>query len=131
MVEMSLVMVVILFPMVVGMVGLGRILQTQMAVSAVAREAARSGALVDKKTDVEPTGETHGYDVGKGYRLTNPPLAVHVDPSNFQRCGSVAAHVTYDLTFGDLPMLGWAHMQLKADHVEPVDGFRSGLPGQC
>jgi len=128
---MSLVMVGSLFPMVVGTVGLGRILQTQMAVSAVAREAALRGALVDTKAAVKPTGEGRGYEVGKGYRLTKPPLLVNVDPSNFQRCGSVVAHVTYDLTFGDLPMLGWAKLQLKADHVEQVDGFRSNLPGQC
>jgi Flp pilus assembly protein TadG len=131
-VETSIVLVMVLLPMVFGLVALGRVLHAQMAVSAVAREAARAGAIADDKSRVEQTGEDRGYAVGVGYRLTRPPLDVHVNPSRFQQCGTVTAQVTYDVNFKDVPLLGWAHLTLHADDAEPVDGFRSNLPaGTC
>jgi hypothetical protein len=130
-VETSVLIVIVLLPMVFGLVALGRILHSQMAVSAVAREAARTGALATKKSDVEGSGEARGYQVGSGYSLTRTALHVNVNSSGFQRCGTVTAHVSYDLDFSDLPMLGWAHTTVQADDAEPVDGYRNDLTGTC
>ena len=114
-----------------GVVGIGRMTQTQMAVSAVAREAARTGALADTADAAKTRGEQRGYDVGTGYKLTSPPLKVTVDKGNFHRCGSVTAHVSYVVNLRDLPMLNWVNTTLSSDHTEPVDGYRNDLTGLC
>ena len=114
-----------LLAMTFGVVGIGRITQTQMAVSAVAREAARAGALAYTADQAQQQGEQRGYDVGAGYKLSRPPLVVHVDNGNFQRCGTVTAHVQYVVDLHNLPLLSWASPTLKSDHTEPVDGYRS------
>ena len=116
-----------------GVVGIGRMTQAQMAVSAVAREAARAGALADTADQAQTQGTQRGYDVGAGYNLSKPALFVFVDPKKFGRCGSVTAQVSYQLNLHDLPMLGWATFTLKSDHTEPVDGFRTdpNLTGAC
>ena len=121
----------LLLVMALAIVALGRVTQTQMAVSAVAREAARTGALANQASLAQRDGESRGFDVAVGYHLSPPRLQVHVDPSQFRRCGSVLARATYDLDFSDLPLLGWAHLTLGSSHSEPIDGYRSQLSGQC
>jgi hypothetical protein len=117
--------------MVFGVIGLGRMTQTQMAVSAVAREAARTAALANTPGDARSSGADRGYAVGDGYHLSHPPLVVDVNASSFGRCGSVSVHATYPLDFSDLPLLGWARLSLQSTHSEPVDGYRSHLTGAC
>ncbi len=130
--ETALVIPFLLF-MSFAVVGIGRMTQAQMAVSAVAREAARAGALADTGGAAQTQGTQRGYDVGAGYNMSKPALIVVVDPGNFRRCGSVTAHVTYKLNLHDLPMLSWATANLKADHTEPVDGYRNDVTpnGAC
>ena len=48
-VEVAFVVVLVLLPMVFGLTALGRVLHSQMAVTAVAREAARTGALASQR----------------------------------------------------------------------------------
>jgi hypothetical protein len=129
-VETALVIPVLLV-MAFGLIALGRLTQTQMALSAVAREAARTGALANTASDARNVGEQRGLDVGDGYRLARQTLQVRVDVSRFARCGSVAAQASYDLDFSDLPMLGWARLTLRSTHAEPVDGYRSRLSDTC
>jgi hypothetical protein len=131
----ALVEVALVIPMLLvlafGVVGLGRLTQTQMALSAVAREAARTGALADRASDARAHGEQRGIEVGTGYNLASPPLVVRVDTSNFGRCGSVSARATYNLDLSDLPFLGWVRYTLQSTHAEPIDRFRSQLDGPC
>ena len=129
-VETALVVPVLLV-MAFGIVGLGRLTQAQMAISAVAREAARTGALADRASDARRTGEQRGFEVGAGYNLAHPPLDVQVDADKFGRCGSVSAHASYTLDMSDLPLLGWVRFKLQSTHAEPVDGYRSQLSGAC
>jgi Flp pilus assembly protein TadG len=129
-VETALVLPFLLF-LAFGVVGIGRITQAQMAVSAVAREAARTGALADNAGDATQQGVQRGYEVAAGYQIAAAALDVKVDNAQFRRCGSVTAHITYDVNLKDLPLLGWVHKQLKADHTEPVDGYRGNLTGTC
>lgn len=128
-VETALV-VPLLLVITLGVVGIGRLTQTQMAVSAVAREAARSGALQDNQRDAHDIGVQRGYDVGQGYNLRRPPLKVDVDASKFGRCGSVTASVSYPLDLSDLPLIGVAQFTLQSSHTEPVDGYRSQVTSQ-
>lgn len=117
----------VLMVMILGVVGLGQLTHAQMAVSAVAREAARSAALADTSAQAQAAGEARGYDVGKSYNLVRPALEVHVDPRQFGRCGSVTAHVIYPVTFKDTPFLSWTRITVHSDDTEPVDGYRSQL----
>lgn len=123
-VETALVLPIFMI-MFLGVVGLGQLTHAQMAVSAVAHEAARTGALADTSGQAQSNGEARGYDVGKTYNLARPGLEVHVDPGQFGRCGSVTAHVVYPLTFQNTPFLNWARITIHADDTEPVDGYRS------
>jgi hypothetical protein len=131
-VETALVIPMLLV-MVLGVVGLGTLTHAQMAVSAVAREAARTGAMADTARDAHDQGVQRGYEVGAGYHLSRPPLDVQVDNTHFQRCGSVSARATYTYDFKNAPLLSWAHFKLQSNHTEPIDGYRDQLApnGAC
>ena len=59
------------------------------------------------------------------YALDPAALALTVDAGAFRRGGQVAARARYLVTFGDLPMLGWARVSVQAVDVQPVDAYRA------
>ena len=83
-VETALVMPLLL-SLALGVVGVSRVVQAQMGVSAVAREAARSAALESSPRAAAGAGLVRGSDVAAGYGLTNGSLQLQVDPGSLAR----------------------------------------------
>src|SRR2546423_1327668 len=96
-----------------------------MAVSAVAREAARAAALATSPAEAMSTASTRGEEVAAGYRLTNGSLHLALDAGSLARGGQVRATTTYDVALDDLPLMGWARIRVSSDHIERVDLYRS------
>ena len=61
----------VLLTLAFGVVAVGRVAQTRMAVGAVVREAARAGALADSGPAAVMRGEARGHQVASDHRLTN------------------------------------------------------------
>ena len=111
-----------------GVVGVGRVLQAQMGVSAVAREAARSATLAQDAGEASARGLAVGQAVARGYGLTNGSLSLVVDAGAFDRGGAVQAVARYDVALGDLPLMRWVHASVGSEHVERIDLYRSRWP---
>jgi hypothetical protein len=126
-VETALVMPVLLV-LAFGVVGIGRIIQADLGVIAVAREAARSAAQANNAGEAGSRGLSRGQDVAGGYQLSNGSLQLTVDPGSFQRGGQVTADAKYELTFSDLPFLQWANVKLDSHQTEQIDPYRSRWP---
>src|SRR5207244_4620739 len=78
-VELALVAPLLLV-LAFGVVGVGRVAQGQLGVSAVAREAARAAALADTPADARARGLARGHDVAARYRLDNASPRLAGDP---------------------------------------------------
>lgn len=126
-VEVALVLPVLLL-LAFGVVGVGRVLQAQMGVSAVAREAARSASLAQDAGEASAQGLAMGQAVAQGYGLVNGSLSLVVDAGAFERGGEVQAVARYDVSLGDLPLMGWVHASVGSEHVERIDLYRSRWP---
>ncbi len=111
-----------------GVVGVGRVAQGQMGVSAVAREAARTAALADSPEQAAVRGLARGQEVAAGYRLTNGSLRVEIDPGGLARGATVRATARYEVALDDLPLLGWARVPVGSVHFERTDLYRSHWP---
>jgi hypothetical protein len=112
-----------------GVVGVGRVVQAQMRVSAVAREAARVAALAGTPAEASARGTAQGPEVARGYGLTHGSLEVTVEPGELARGGQVRGAARYDVGLDDLPLLGWARVSVRSEHVERVDVYRSRWSG--
>ena len=123
-IETALVLPVILL-LVFGVIGVDRLIQARIAVSAVAHEAARSAALANTATEASQQGMARAQEVAIGYQLNNGSLKVVVDPGSFDRGGNVQASAQYDVTLQDLPLLKWTHIQVVAGDKERIDLYRS------
>lgn len=126
-VELALVLPILLL-LVSGVVGVGRVIQAQMGVSDVAREAARAAVVANTPSDAVDQGLIRGQQVAAGYHLTNGSLRLTVDPGSLSRGTSVVASALYQVTFGDLPVLGWLRISVVSIHAERVDLYRSHWP---
>lgn len=122
-IELALVVPLLLL-LALAVVGIGRVTQARIGVSAVARDAARDGALAGSSAGAITHGMARGEDVAAGYGLGNGSLRLAVDASAFGRGGQVAARATYTVQFSDLPLLGWAQVPVASTHIEPVDPYR-------
>ena len=118
--ELALILPVLLF-LAFAVVGAGRVVQAQLGVSAVAREAARAGAAGLSAG----TGRARGEEVAAGYALSNGSLGLLVDGGRFAPGGQVTSVATYEVTFGDLPLLGWARVRVRGEAREAIDRYRS------
>ena len=123
-VEVALVLPLLLV-LAFGVVGVSRVVQARMGVCAVVREAARAGALAQEPGEAVARGLATGRNVAAGYGLTNGSLALSVDAGGFGRGGSVRANAGYIVSLGDLPLLGWASVNVVSEHVERIDLYRS------
>jgi hypothetical protein len=67
--------------------------------------------------------------VAPGLGLDPRAIVLEWDVSTFAlQQGHVVATVTYSVDLADLPLAGWAPVPtVRAEHVEWVDPFRSGL----
>jgi Flp pilus assembly protein TadG len=126
-VETALVLPILLF-VAFAVNGVGRVTQAQMGVSAVAREAARAGALANDPATALSLALSRGQAVGNGYGLTDGSLQVSVDVGQFGPGGQVQASATYIVSVGDLPLLAWASVPVASRHTEMIDLYRSVWP---
>ncbi len=129
-VELALVLPALL-AVVFGIVVVSRLVQTQMALVAVAQEAARAGALATTPESAAQSGVDRGEQVAANYGLhRGQGLVVALDARQFRSGGKVLADATYTVDLTDVPLLGWASSPtVHAEHVEWVDPYRSGLVG--
>lgn len=118
--ELALILPVLLF-LAFAVVGAGRVVQAQLGVSAVAREAARA-AVAGRSPGA---GRARGEEVAAGYALGNGSLGLLVDGGRFAPGGQVTSVATYEVTFGDLPLLGWARVRVRGEAREAIDLYRS------
>ena len=126
-IETAFVLPVLLI-MALGVIGVGRVIQADVGIIAVAREAARSAAMANNASEAASAGLARGQAVAKGYQLGNGSLQLAVDPGTFQRGGQVTAEASYRVQLGDLPLLQWADLQLHSRHTEAIDPYRSRWP---
>ena len=112
-----------------GVVGVGRVAQARLSVSAVAREAARAAALADNSGDAVAQGLARGREAAGGYGLANGSLRLSVDPGAFARGGQIRAAASYEVTLDDLPLMGWARVPVASEHFERIDLYRSRWSG--
>ena len=115
----------VLMVLVFGVVGVTKLEQTVMAVSAVSREAARSAALADSASQAVSNGEARGQQVADGYGLGNGSLKLSVDAGSFDRGGTVNAQASYDVDLSHLPIPGWGKFTISRQHAERIDLYRS------
>lgn len=123
-VETALVVPVLLL-LAFGVIAAGRITQAQMGVSAVAREAARAATLANNPGQAATNGMARGQEVAAGYSLGNGSLQLVVDPGSFARGSAIHASAHYTVSFGDLPLLGWAQVTVGSIHLERIDLYAS------
>jgi hypothetical protein len=123
-VEVALVVPILLL-VGLGVVGVGRVVHARMGVAAVAREAARAGALADTGAEARARGTARGQDVAAGYRLGNGSFQLDVDPGAFARGDRVRAVARYEVALDDLPLLGWARVRIESAHAERIELYRS------
>jgi hypothetical protein len=129
----ALVELAVLLPVVLvlafGALGVSRYVQTQVAVVAVAHEAARAGALASSPADAIDRMQQRATQVAPGLGLDTRSLALAWDLTRFGNTpGQVQVAVTYMVGFGDLPMVGGLlPIMVHAAHTEWVDPFRSGM----
>lgn len=123
-VEVALI-VPLLLVLAFGVLGIGRVTQARLGVSAVTREAARAGALADEPGGAGRRGLARGQEVATGYGLTNGTLRLTVDPGALVEGGQVRAAASYEVAFDDLPLMGRARVRVAAEHRERIDLYRS------
>ncbi|MCC6178317.1 MAG: pilus assembly protein [Chloroflexi bacterium] len=123
-VETALV-VPLLLTLAFGVVAAGRVAHGQMAVSAIAREAARTAALADTAADAQTRGVQRGREVAEGFGVDGGAVEVKIQAGALQRGGEVRASARYDVSLQDLPLLGWARVSVSSDQVERIDLYRS------
>ena len=127
-IEAALVLSLLLV-LVFGVIAVGRLIDSDMAVKSVAREAARSAALADTAQDASNRGLARGQEVAAGYHLSNGSLVLRVDPGSFDRGGQVVAAAEYTVRFEDLPLLRWTQKKVTGHDVEPIGLYRSRWNG--
>jgi hypothetical protein len=131
-VELALVLPVVLL-VFFGTVGVSRYVQTNVAVVAVAHVAARAGALASSPPDAVDRMRQRTASVATGLGLDPHAVTVSWDLSHFNsQPGLVDVTVEYPVDFGDVPIVGGMFPTIaRAEHVEWVDPFRSGVTAQA
>lgn len=123
-VETALAVPIVLL-VVLGVVMTGRVVQAQIAVQAVAREAARTVAVAPAAAAGLAAGETRARAVAAGHGLSPDQLNLAIDAGTFARGGTVRAEASYPVTLGDLPLIGAVDLTVASAHTQRIDTYRS------
>jgi Flp pilus assembly protein TadG len=127
-VETALVLPLLLF-LGIGVVGVARITQARLAVDAVAREAARAGAMAASPSDAASAALGRGLAIADADHLDRQNLHLAVDVGQFRPGGTVQAEARYDVSLADLPFFRGLVVPLAGAHQEFVDPYRSRVSG--
>jgi hypothetical protein len=127
-VESALMLPVVLV-LVFGTLALSRVIQAQGALVTVAHEAARAAALANSAQDAVDQMQRRVDLVAPGLGLNPGAIVLEWDVSSFAaERGQVVSTVRYTVDLRDVPLVAWAPLvTLRAEHVEWVDPFRSGM----
>ncbi|MBV9600660.1 MAG: NERD domain-containing protein [Chloroflexi bacterium] len=130
-VELAVLLPVVLV-LVFGAIGVSRYVQTRAAVVAVAHEAARAGALASSPSEAVDRMRQRSALVAPGLGLDARRMVLGWDLTRFgSRPGQVEATVQYPVDYADLPLVGeLLSTSVRAEHIESVDPFRSGVAAQ-
>ncbi|MCK6565217.1 MAG: pilus assembly protein [Dehalococcoidia bacterium] len=115
----------VLLVLVFGVVAVGRITETKIAVQAVARESSRALALAPSEEQGIADALTAGENVAGGYGLDGSRLTIDLDSGGFSRGGTVTSDVQYSVSLSDLPLLSFFDVDVGASHSERIDFYRS------
>jgi Flp pilus assembly protein TadG len=126
-VELALILPVALL-LIFGVLGAARITTGLLSVGAVAREAARAGALGASPGDAWERGMRTGQLVGAEDHLRAGDLELEIDTSAFGPSGEVRARVRYTVSLVDVPLLNLGRVRLERTHREPVGTYRGLAP---
>jgi Flp pilus assembly protein TadG len=121
-VEPALVLPLMLM-LVLGVVAVGSVGQTDAALLAVAQEAARAAATASDPGAAAAHGVARGMQVADGYGLRG--TTVTVDARDFRSGGRVRADSTASVSLAAIPIFGTPAINLHRQHAEPVDPFRN------
>jgi len=143
-VEAALVLPILML-VAFGGIGMGRLIQARVGLSAAVREAARTTALAEMPSVRDPNdasarrtavadGEQHGRDVAGDYGLPGADISVSVD--RFEPGGWVTAEGSYEVRMWDVPFLrqvlngrmSGGAIELRTQHLERIDRWRSLSP---
>jgi len=108
-----------------GVVMTGRVVQAQIGVQAVAREAGRTLAAAPSAPEGLDYAGLRALAVADGYGLAVGRLGVTLDAGTFDRGGTVQAQASYKVALGDLPLLGVLEVTVTSSHQERVELYRS------
>lgn len=110
---------------VFGVVMAGRVVQAQIGLQAVAREAARTLAAAPSAPEGLDYGRQRAVSVAGGHGLSAERLGLAFDAGTFERGGTVRAQASYTVELGDLPLLGQVEVSVSSSHEERVELYRS------
>ena len=123
-VEAAIVLPVLLV-LVFGVVVAGRVVHAKVAVQAAAREAGRALATAPSEEQGLTDAGYAARSAASGYGLSADGITVDLEPSGFERGGTVTATVSYDVGFGGLPLIDALDITVSSSHSEQVDPYRS------
>ena len=112
-----------------GVLGVARLNNTLMAVTATAREAARAAVLAPDADAAWDWGTSRGQQVAAEYGLdtSSEAFLLDVDVSSFEWWGEVRASANYVVTLAHIPLIPWVSVSvpLHRSHAEVLDPYRS------
>jgi len=123
-IETAIVLPVVLV-LIAGIVTTGRVVQAQVAVQTVAREAGRTMAVAPSAASGLSAAEARAHAVAHGHGLSPDDLVLSIDAGAFARGGTVSTVASYPVSLGGLPLLNSWTVTVSARHEERIDLYRS------
>ncbi len=106
---------------------------TKLASSAAAREAARAYVEADSATDAIEAARLVAADSMRGHGRSAKDVNVTSSNSGYQRCATIEVTVSADVPRVSLPLIGGhgGTTNVSSRHSEIIDPYRSGLAGEA
>jgi Flp pilus assembly protein TadG len=107
------------------------VVDTKSATTEAARQAARTFVEAPDAATATAEADQAAYAALGGYGRDPARARVDISSGPFVRCTRVTVTVTYPAPLLDLPFVGrlGTGQQVRADHSELIDPYRSGLAG--
>jgi len=109
------------------------VIDASLAVSAAAREAARTYVESDPNT-AWGDAEARAREVMADYGRNSRPIEVNRSATAYNRCDAVTISVDYSVPLIDIPIFGefGSLGDVGSSHTERIDAYRSGdFTGEC
>ena len=113
----------VLLLLLLGVLAAARVTEPLLGVTAVAREAARAGALADNANDAARAARARGEQVARDYGLRD--VTIDADVSGFGPSGQVRVTASTSVRLSDVPLLQARDLRLQRTHAEVVGLWRA------